>query len=147
LTSEVLHAMHVIFSLKLGDHEGLAVFIHGWLLQRTLLTVLPAILIQVPIHAFLSPFSAYCCQGQPGTAWCCLADAGGIPAPSTRLQETQYRFCIFCIISLIINILSLISVVSKTFYIPFVSLSPFSSSSLLLVGGWGLIESICHSVY
>jgi len=43
------------------------------------------------------------------------------------------------------NIISLTTVISKAgFYIQFVSLSPFS---LPLVGGWGLIESICHSVY
>jgi len=58
LTNEVFHAMHVILSLKLGDHEGLALFVHGRLLKRTLLVVLPAILIQAVIPAFLSP--AYC---------------------------------------------------------------------------------------
>jgi len=45
LTSEIFHAMHIILSLKLGNHEGLTLFIHGWLLKRTLLVVLPAILI------------------------------------------------------------------------------------------------------
>ena len=44
LTNTVLHAMLVIVSLKLGDHEGLTFFIHVWLLKRTLLVVLPAIL-------------------------------------------------------------------------------------------------------
>jgi len=39
------------------------------------------------------------------------------------------------------------SVISKTFYIQFVSLSPFPSFSLPLLGGWGLTESICHSLY
>jgi len=46
--------MHVIFSLKLGDHEGVVLFVHGWLLKRTLLIVLPAIQIQIPTRAFLS---------------------------------------------------------------------------------------------
>jgi len=145
LTSQVFHAMHVTLSLKLGDHEGLALFIHGHLLKRTLLVVLPAILKQIPIHASLSPVPI--CWGQSGTAWCCPAAAGGTPAPSTQLWETQCRFCIFCIISLIINIISIISAMSITFYIQFVSRSPFSSFSLPLVGGWGLTESVCHSVY
>jgi len=39
--------MHVTLSLKLGDHEGLALFIHDCLLKSTLLVVLPAILIQI----------------------------------------------------------------------------------------------------
>jgi len=60
LTDEVFHAMHVILSLKLGDHEGLALFVHGRLLKRTLLVVLPAILSQIPIRAPLSPVPARC---------------------------------------------------------------------------------------
>jgi len=67
--------------------------------------------------------------------------------PGTQLQETQCQFCVICIISLIIDIISIISVISKTFYIQFLHLSPFSSFSLPLVGGQGLTESICHSVY
>ena len=39
------------------------------------------------------------------------------------------------------------SVISETFYIQFVSVSLFSSFSLPLVGGQGLLESVCHSVY
>jgi len=84
------------------------------------------------------------------TVWDLLVLPSGCwqePARSTQLQETHYQFCIFYIISLIINIISIISIISKTSYILFVSLSPFSSFSLSLVGGWGLIESICHSVY
>jgi len=138
LTNEVFRAMHVILSLKLGDHEGLTLFVHGRLLKRTLLIVLPAILIQIPIRVFLSPVPVYC-SGQSGTAWWCLAAAGRMPLPGTQLRETQYRFCIFCIISLIIisSSNSSINVISKTFYIQFVSLSPFSSFSLPLVGGRG----------
>jgi len=143
LTSEVFHAMHVIPSLKLTDHGGLALFVHGRLLKRTLPLVLAAILIQIPIRASLSPVPA-CCQGQSGTAWCCLAAAGGTPAPGTQLRETQYQFCVFCFISLIVNIISLINGISKIFYIQFVSLSPFFSFSLPLLGGWGLTDSICH---
>jgi len=37
LTNEVFHAIHIILSLKLGDHEGLTFFVHGRLLKRTLL--------------------------------------------------------------------------------------------------------------
>jgi len=146
LTNEVFHAMHVILRLTLGDHEGLALFIHGCLLKRTLLVVLPVILIQIPIRASLSPVPAHC-RGQFRAAWCCPAAAGGMPAPGSQLRETQYRFCIFYINSLIINIISISSVISKTSDIQFVSLSPFSSFSLPLVGRQGLIESVCHSVY
>jgi len=145
LPNTVFHALHVTLSLKLEDHEGLALFIHGRFLKRTLLVVLPAIPIQIPIRASLSPVPAHC-RVQSGTSWCCLAAAGGTTAPGTQLQESQYRFCLVYIIYLI-NIISIISVTSKTFYIKFLSLSPFSSFSLSLVGGWGLIESICHSVY
>jgi len=60
LLNAVFPAMHIMLSLKLGDHEGLSLFIHGRLLKRTLLAVLPAILIQVPIRAFISPVSIYC---------------------------------------------------------------------------------------
>ena len=105
--------MHVTLSVKLRDHKGLALFIHGHLLKRTLIFVLPAVLIQILIRAFLSPVPAHC-RGQSGTTWCCLADAGGTPAPSTQLRETQCRFSIFCIISFIINIISIISIISKT---------------------------------
>ena len=56
--------------------------------------------------------------------------------PGTQLWETHCRFCIVCIIPLII---------SKTFI--FNLCLPFPPFSLPLVGGWGLIESICHSVY
>jgi len=73
-TNEVFHAVHVILSLKLGDHEGLALFVHGRLLKRTLLLVLPAILIQIPTCAFLSPVPVYW-GVQSGTSWCCLAAA------------------------------------------------------------------------
>jgi len=43
LTNEVFHAIHVILSLRLGDHKGLAHFVHGPLLKKTLLIVLPMI--------------------------------------------------------------------------------------------------------
>ena len=126
LTNDIFHGMHVILSLKLGDHWGLALFFHGCLLKRTLLVVLPAILIQIMICASLSPVPAHC-RGQFRTTWCHLAAAGRTPAPGTQLQETQYGFCTFYIISLIINIISINSVINKTFHIQFVSLSPFSS--------------------
>jgi len=146
LTSKVFHAMDITLSLKLGDHEGLALFVHSQLLKRTLLVVLPAILKQIPVRASLSTVPV--CWGQYRTACCCPAADGGMPTPSTQLLETQCQFCIFCVISLIINIISIISATNKTFYIRFVSLSPFSSFSpfsLPLVGGWGLTESVCHS--
>jgi len=59
LTNVVFHAVYIVLSLKLGDHEGLAVFFHGYLLKRTLLIVLPAILIQILICASLSPVPAH----------------------------------------------------------------------------------------
>ena len=89
-----------------------SLFIHGWLLKRTLLLILLAILIQILIRAFPSLVPVYW-GVQSGTAWCCLAAAGGTPVPGTQLRETQYRFCTFSIISLIINIISIISVISK----------------------------------
>jgi len=105
--------MHVILSLKLGDHEGLALFIHGQLLKRSLLLVLPVMLIKIPMRAFPSPVPIYC-RVQSGTSWCCLAAAGGTPAPGTQLRETQYQFCVFYIISpIIINI----SIISKVGFI------------------------------
>jgi len=52
--------MHAILRLKLGDHEGLALFVHDHLLKRTLLVVVLSVLIQVPIRAFLSPVPAHC---------------------------------------------------------------------------------------
>jgi len=67
--------MHVMFSLKPGDHESLTLFIHGPLLKRTLLIVLPAVLIQIPICPsrvqFLS--AAEASPGIPGAAWQLLA--------------------------------------------------------------------------
>jgi len=60
LTNAVFHARHVIFSLKMRDHEGLALFGHIHLLKRTLLLVLPAILTPIPIHASLSLVPAHC---------------------------------------------------------------------------------------
>jgi len=59
LTNKVFHALHVILSLKLGDYEGLTLFVHGWLLKMTLLVLL-VILIQILIRAFLSPVPVYC---------------------------------------------------------------------------------------
>ena len=60
MTNKVFHAMHVVLSLKLGDREGLALLVHSRLLKRTLLVVLPAILIQIPIYAFLSSVPIHC---------------------------------------------------------------------------------------
>jgi len=34
VASEVFHAIYVILSLKLGDHKGLALLVHGLLLKR-----------------------------------------------------------------------------------------------------------------
>ena len=108
LTKALFHAMHAMLSLKLGGHEGLALFVHGRLLKRTLLVVQPVILIQIPIRAFLSPVPAHC-RVQSGTSRCCLAAAGGTPASGTQLRETAYQSRIFGLISLIINISSIIS--------------------------------------
>jgi len=55
LSNELFHAMDIILSLKLRDGEGLAFFICGQLLKRTLLFVLPEVLIQILNSAFLSP--------------------------------------------------------------------------------------------
>ena len=83
---------------------------------------------------------------QSRIAWCFLAAAGGTPGfchPS--LGKTVSVLYILCF-SLIINIINIINVISKPLYIQLVSLSPFSSFSFRLVGGWALIESICHRV-
>jgi len=45
--------------LKLGDHEGLSLFVRGSLLKRTLLLVLLVILIQILIHSVLTPVPVY----------------------------------------------------------------------------------------
>ena len=79
LTNVVCHATHVVLSLKLEDHEGLSFLVHGQLPKRTLFLILSAILIQIPICAFLSPVPAHC-RVQSGTSWCCLAASGGMPA-------------------------------------------------------------------
>jgi len=50
----VFDATHIILSLKLGDHEGLALFIHGRLPKRTLLILLPVILMH---HRYLHGLS------------------------------------------------------------------------------------------
>ena len=60
MTNMECHAVHVILNLKLGNHEGLAFFVHGCLLKRTMLVVLPVILIQVLIRAPLRP-APVCC--------------------------------------------------------------------------------------
>jgi len=93
LTNEVFQAMHAILSLKLGDHEGLTLFIHDWL-QKTLLVVLPAVLTQIPIRAFLTPVLVYC-RGQSGTSWCCLAAAGGTPLPAPNSGTLSISFIYF----------------------------------------------------
>jgi len=134
LTREVCHAMHIILGLKLGDHQGLTLFIQGQLLKRTLLLVLPEILIR--IHAFLSPIPAY--RGvQPGTSWCCPAAAGPTPAPGTQLQETQHPY--FALLSVLLVLL-----VKLFYYLICTSLCLF-----LLLPWWesGLAESICCSAH
>jgi len=114
LTNAIFYAMHVILSLKLEDHRDLALFIHGQLLKMTLFVVLPAILIQIPIRASLSPVPV-CCWGQSETSWCCLAAAGGTPVPCTQPQETPCQFCTFYLICLNMNIISVISKASFIF--------------------------------
>ena len=104
LTSEVFHAMHVILSLKLGDHEGLTLDSEQYIPESRFC------LLQSPVQGFLV------------LAWQPLV---GHHHPSTQLQETQYRFYVFFLISLI---LSTINVISKDgFAILLVSVSPFSS--------------------
>jgi len=107
--------MHIILSLKLGDHEGLPLLVHGQLLKRTLFIVLPANLTQILIGAFLSPVpvSAESGLGLCGAAWQLLV---GHQHPRTQLWKTQYRFCIFHIISVIINISNVISAISKAVF-------------------------------
>ena len=141
LTNEVFHgsACHTRFTAE--GHKDLALFVHDQLLKRTLLLVLPEILIQIPVRAFLSPVPVYC-WSQSGTSWylpgICRQGAS-TPAPSSR---KVYWVLYILFFSLIINIVSVLSV----FNVKFVSLSPFSSFFLPLVGGHILIERVSHSV-
>lgn len=48
LPNEVFHAIHVIRSMKLGDHEGLALFVHGRDMKKTLSVVLLAVTYPPP---------------------------------------------------------------------------------------------------
>jgi len=108
VTNALIYAVHIMLSSKLGDHEGLTLFVHSRLLKSTLLVVLPTILIQNPIHMFLSPVPAHCQvqSGASGAAWQLLV---GRQRPGTQLRETQCQFCVFCIIFLIISKAVLIS--------------------------------------
>ena len=120
LTNAVFHTIHVILNLKLGDHEGLTFFIHGQLVQRALLLVLPAILIQIPIRVFLSPIPVYAeaSPGLPVAAWQVLAHNSG------KLSVGLVCFVLFLIL------LVLLVLLVKLWW-----------------GGQRLIESICHAVY
>jgi len=111
LTNTVFYAMHVILSLKLGDHEGL-ILLRPWLPSEEDLARCPACDPDADSYPCIPEFSS-CLPGQSRTASCCLAAAGGMPAPGTQLRETQDRFCTFYFFSLIINIISIISVISK----------------------------------
>ena len=82
--------------LKLGDHEGLSLFVRGSLLKRTLLLVLLVILIQILIHSVLTPVPVYF-WGQSGTSWCCLAADGGTlatrhPTPANSVSGLHVLF-------------------------------------------------------
>jgi len=115
LTSEVFHAMHVILSLKLGDHDGLDLFVHGRLLRSTLLVVLPTALIQIPTHTSLSPVPV-CCWGQSRTSWCCLAAAGGMPAPQHPTPgKSVLVFIHFALFLLLLILLVLLMLLVKHF--------------------------------
>jgi len=104
LTNVAFHAMHIILSLKLGDHEGLALFVHGCLLKRTLLTVLPVILIRVLIRAFLSPVPVYC-RIQSGTSWCCPAGRQRLAPSSGKLSVGFLYFVSFLLLLILLVLL------------------------------------------
>jgi len=59
LTNEAFHAIHSILSLNLEDHGSLVLFVRGQLLKKTLLLVFPAILVHIPIRAFMNPAPIY----------------------------------------------------------------------------------------
>ena len=104
-TSEVFHPIQVILSLNLGDHEGFTLFVLRWLLKRTLLIVLPVILIQILIQAFLNPVPIFCWV-HPRTSGCLPGSCWHNARPrSTQFWEAQYQFCIYCT-SPIISIIS-----------------------------------------
>jgi len=87
--------MPVLLSLKLGDQESLGRSVHRQLLKRTLILVLPVILIQIQICAFLNSVPIY--WGiLSRTSWCCLAVAGGTPVPVAPNSWKLYiLFCFF----------------------------------------------------
>jgi len=70
--------------------------------------------------------------GLPGAAWQLLA---GHQRPAPNSGKLSIGFVYF---TLLLLLLILLVFISKSFYIQFVSLSPFSSFSLPLVGGWGI---------
>jgi len=138
LNNVVFHAIHITLTLKLGDHEGLSV--HGWLLKRTLLVCGPdpdsdpcipescSCLLLSPVWDFLV---------LPGSYWW---DASA-PAPDSGKVSIG---CVYFALFLLILLVLLMFLVKFLYSV--LSLCPFSSFSLPLVGGWGLIASICHAV-
>ena len=89
----------------------------------------------------LLPSPVQDCLVLPGSCWW---DAS-TPAPNSR--KLSISFVYFSLFFLLLILLVLLVLLEKLFYIQFVSLSLFSFFSLPLVGGWGLIENVCHSVY
>jgi len=97
--------MHVILSLKLGDHKGLALLIHVHLLKRTLLVALPAILIQIPIGA-LPSLVPVCCRGHCRASWCCPAAVAG--PNSRKLSVSFVYFVLFLLLILLVILVKLL---------------------------------------
>jgi len=81
-------------------------------------------------------------KGHTGSRWW---DASAQASNSGKLSITFACFALFLLLFILL-VLSVLLV--KLFFVfHFVSLSPFFSFFLFLVGGWGLKESISHSVY
>jgi len=104
--------MHIILILNLGDHEGLSLFIHGCLLKRTLLIVLPVILMWILVRAFLSPVPAYCL---PRPVWDtlvlprnCWPDVNALAPNSGKLSIGFVYFVLFLFLLILLLLLVLL---------------------------------------
>jgi len=94
--------MHIMLSLKLGYHQVLTLFIHGQLLKRTLVLVLPPFLIRILIRAFLNVFPVYAesSPGLPGATWPLLA---GPAATNPRKLSIGFAyFALFLLLSVLL---------------------------------------------
>ena len=97
------HKRHTQF--KARGSQGSHSLHPWWLLKRTLLIVLPVILINIPVSAFLNPVSTYC-WGQSGTSWRCLATADGTHQPRAPIsRKLRISFVYFALLLVLLVLL------------------------------------------